>query len=78
MCFVLDPVCSGREVVQVLDVYLSWVVPARIIPAGVLFLLVASAIPLRVGAQSVVPLEGETNGIFPGGQARRLWPCMVC
>ena len=63
---------------QVVDVYLSPVVPARIIPALVLFLPVASAIPLRVGVRSVVPLEGETNGIFPGGQARVLCPYMVC
>ncbi len=77
MCFGLDLVCSGRELVQVLDVYLSWVVPARIIPVPVLFVPVAGAIPLRVGAQSVVPLEGETNGIFPGGQARRLCPYIL-
>ena len=41
MCFGLDLVCSGRELVQVLDVYLSWVVPARIIPVPVLFVPVA-------------------------------------
>ena len=41
MCFGLDLVCSGRELVQVLDVYLSWVVSARIIPVPVLFVPVA-------------------------------------